>query len=481
MASLKTNVVFNILNTITGIIFPIITFPYAARVLSPNGIGAVNFLQSIVTYIVLLTSLGIPMYAVREVAKYRDDIAKRNVVTVEITLLSLILCLGGYVIVWILGKFIPQIHSQLALFYVLSLAILFTSLGVNWFFQAIEDFKFITVRAVIFRLLAAIALFLFVKTKDDLLIYALVTIGSTVGNNIINFIHLRKYIDLRQIPWNRLQVWKHLKPASHIFVFNLITSIYLNLNTVMLGFMQDDSAVGFYTAGNKISHIVLSVVASFGVVLLPRCTNLIENGRMDEFATITYKSYRLVQALSLPSTFGLILLARPIVTLFCGTEFANAASVLAWTAPVIIFIGLSNVLGIQILYPQGKENLVIWSTVGGAIFNFILNLLLIPYCSYTGTAISTFIAELVVLIIQMIWGYRYIPFPLLKKYNTNYLMASCVMAVIIFPLTLLLQNTVTVIIFSTLIGGMAYVGILWVLKDSLLRETLQYILKRIKG
>lgn len=474
MASLKTNVIFNFLNTITGIIFPVITFPYAARVLLPDGIGAVNFLQSIVAYIVLLTSLGIPMYAVREVAKYRDDIAKRNTVTVEITLLSLALCLGGYLLVWILGEFIPQIHSQLALFYVLSLTILFTSLGVNWFFQAIEDFRFITIRAVIFRLLAAAALFLFVKTKDDLLIYAFVTVGSTVGNNIINFVHLRKYIVLRQIPWSRLHVWRHLKPSLHIFVFNLITSIYVNLNTVMLGFIQGDSAVGFYTAGNKISHIVLSVVASLGVVLLPRCANLVENEHMDEFAAVTRKSYRLVQALSLPSTLGLILLASPIVITFGGSEFADAACVLAWTAPVIIFIGLSNVFGIQILYPLGKENLVIWSTVGGAVINFILNLFLIPYWSYTGAAISTFVAELTVLLIQVVWGYRYIPFPLFEKVNMNYLIASFVMAVVIFPLTLLLNDIWLVLILSVLVGGGIYAGVLWIMKDSLFHEMLRY-------
>lgn len=476
MASLKTNVVFNFLNTITGIVFPVITFPYAARVLLPDGIGAVNFLQSIVAYIVLLTSLGIPMYAVREVAKYRDDVAKRNTVTVEITLLSLVLCLGGYIIVWILGECVPQIHSQLALFYVLSLTILFTSLGVNWFFQAIEDFKFITIRAVIFRLLAALALFLFVKTKDDLLIYALVT----VGNNIINFIHLRKYIVLKQISWNHLQVWRHLKPSLHIFVFNLIASIYLNLNTVMLGFMKGDSAVGFYTAGNKISHIVLSVVASLGVVLLPRCSNLVENGRMDEFAAVTRKSYSLVQALSLPSTLGLILLASPIVIIFGGSEFADASAVLAWTAPIIIFIGLSNVFGIQILYPLGKENLVIWSTVGGAVINLLLNLLLIPYWSYTGAAISTFIAELTVLLIQILWGYRYIPFSLFEKANANYLIASLVMVVFVFPLTLFLNNVWLILILSTLVGGSIYAVVLWMLKDSLFHEILQYAVRIIK-
>ena len=187
MSSLKTNVLLNFVNTITGIIFPVITFPYAARVLLPDGIGAVNFYQSIVNYIVLLTSLGIPMYAVREVARYREDVVKRNAVTMEVILLSMFLSLAGYVLVVILGEFVPQIRMQSELFYVLSLSILFTAIGVNWFYQAVENFKFITIRALAFRLLAAAALFLFVKTKDDLLIYTFVVVGSTVGNNFINF------------------------------------------------------------------------------------------------------------------------------------------------------------------------------------------------------------------------------------------------------------------------------------------------------
>ncbi len=232
MPSLKTNVALNFLNTVTGIVFPVITFPYAARVLLPEGIGAVNFLQSIVAYIVLLTSLGIPMYAVREVAKYRDDVAIRNRITVEILLLSVILCLFGYVAVAVLGIYVPQISAQLGVFYALSLTILFTSLGVNWFYQAVEDFKFITIRALCFRMLAALGLFLFVRDKDDLLIYAFVLVGSTVGNNLINFIHLRKWIPFHSITWAELRIWRHLRPSLRIFVFNLVTSIYLNLNTV---------------------------------------------------------------------------------------------------------------------------------------------------------------------------------------------------------------------------------------------------------
>lgn len=480
MASLKANVFLNFVNTITGIVFPVITFPYAARVLLPEGIGAVNFYQSIINYIILLTSLGIPMYAVREVAKYRDNIEKRNRVATEITLLSIFLSLGGYILVGLLGEYVPQIQQQADLFYVLSSGILFTAIGVNWFYQAVEDFKFITIRALVFRLLAAVALFLFVKTKNDLLIYAFVIIGSTVGNNFINFIHLRTYIPVCRIPWKQLQIWRHLKPALHIFVFNLITSIYLNLNTVMLGFMKGDTAVGFYTAGNKISHIVLSVVASLGVVMLPRCSNLVENGRMEEFASVTNKSYRFVLALSIPSMFGLIMLAVPVISVFCGTEFSSAAPVLCWTAPIIVFIGLSNVFGIQILYPRGKENLVIWSTVGGAIFNFLLNLWLIPAWSYTGAAISTFIAELVVLIIQIVWGYQYIPFHIFEKSGAKYLIASLCMVAIVYPITLHISNVWLLFVASILLAVVVYAGVLYVLKDKLLIEITQYAVRHIK-
>lgn len=258
------------------------------------------------------------MYAVREVAKYRDDVALRNKITVEITLLSVILCGAGYVMVFLLARYVPQIHAQAGLFYILSLTILFTSIGVQWFYQAIEDFLFITVRAVAIRTLAAVSLFVFVKQKEDLLIYGAVVVGSTVGNNLINFVHLRKYIQVAKIKWRELQVARHLKPAIHIFILNLIISIYFQLNAVMLGFMQNEEAVGFYTAGSKISYVILSVITSLGVVLLPRCSNLVKNGKMAEFAAVGQKAYRLVLASALPCMVGLLLLAEPITEIFAG-------------------------------------------------------------------------------------------------------------------------------------------------------------------
>ena len=407
MKSLKKNILLNAINTATSIIFPVITFPYAARVLLPEGIGAVNFLNSIISYIVLFTSLGIPMYAVKEVAKYQDDKQKRDKTTIEILILSTVLCLLGYFAVYLLARFVPQIHSQSALFYVLSLTIIFTTIGANWFYQGIEDFKFITVRAIVVRTLAAAALFIFVHSPSDLLYYGFIIVGSTVGNNVINFVHLRKHISLENISIKELEISKHIRPAIEIFVLNLIISLYIQLNSVMLGFMSGDEAVGFFTAGNKISHIALTLIASLGTVMLPRCSYLLEKGDNEGFANAIHKSLSLVLTLSLPITLGLIILAAPITVIFCGKDFLPSIPVLYITAPVVIFVSLTNIMGIQILYPMDKIKLVIYSVTAGAIIKLILNFILIPKYAANGAAVSTVIAEFMVLFFQIILGKKF--------------------------------------------------------------------------
>lgn len=469
MASVKSNIILNGINTITGILFPIITFPYAARILLPNGIGAINFLNSIVSYIILLTSLGIPLYAVKEVAKYRDNRESLNRITLEIIILSIFLSLLGYVAVWFLGSFIPQIHNQAPLFYILSLSILLTAVGVNWFYQGIEDFKFITIRAIIIRSLAAGALFIFVKSPADLLIYGIITVGSTVGNNFINFIHLRKYIKIELHRLKELKIFKHLKPALHIFTLTLITSLYVQLNSIMLGFMSGDTEVGYFTAGTKISHIGLTLITSIGTVLLPRCSNLIKIGDVEKFNTVIKKSLDLTLALSLPMCVGLMILSMPVTTIFCGEDYLASIPVLYLNAPVIILIGLTNIMGIQILYPKDKTNLVIISVAAAAVINLVLNFFLIPLLGATGAAISTLFAEISVLLIQAIAGRKYYPFGFRNLFNIRYILATIIMGIGIYVTIIFIHTQFWQLIIGSAIGIIIYFGCLILMKDPLLK------------
>lgn len=470
MASVKGNILLNGLNTVTGIIFPVITFPYAARVLLPEGIGAVNFLNSIVTYIVLLTSLGIPMYAVKEIAKYREEKAKRDKITIEIIILSTILCFIGYVGVWTLAKFVPQIHSQSSLFYILSLTILFNAIGVNWFYQGIEDFKFITIRAIVIRSLAAVALFIFVKDSSDLLIYGTIVVGSTVGNNIINFLHLRKYLNLYNLKFRELEISRHIKPSIQVFILNLITSLYIQLNSVMLGFMAGAEVVGFFTAGTKISHVGLIIISSIGTVLLPHCSHLIKTGDMNGFKSMIKKSLNVTLVLSLPMTIGLMVLAEPITLIFCGNEYYTAIPVLLLNAPVIIFVSLTNVMGIQILYPMDKIKLVILSVLGGAVMNIFFNIILIPPYGAIGAAIATLIAEFVVLFIQLTFGRSYYPFKIRDIVNLRYLLGAIIMGLSTYASVYAISVYAFKLVIGIPVGIIIYTAYLILIKDPFIKE-----------
>ena len=260
--SIKSNYIFNLINTVSQILFPLITFPYATRIMLPDGIGQVNFFTSIIGYITLFTSLGIPVYAIKATAAVRNDGEKLNVTTVEIVSLNLLLTILGYVAVGVICMTVPKVAVDIPLFLILSLSIFFTTIGCDWFYRGKEDFRYITIRGIVVKLLSMILLFCFVKTKEDILIYGLYTVIGSIGGNIFNFIRLKRYISVKAA-LQSIHPFRHLKPILHVFLFSAITSFYLQLNTIILGFMKDSADVGFYTTALKIFGLVNDVTSYF--------------------------------------------------------------------------------------------------------------------------------------------------------------------------------------------------------------------------
>lgn len=478
--SLKVNYIFNMLNTVTGLLFPLITFPYASRIMLADGIGQVNFFQSIIQYITLLTCLGIPMYAIRKIASVRDDVAKRNKVAIEILLLHATLSLIGYIIVALLAAFVSDIQVNIPLFLILSLTIFFTAIGCEWFYQGIEDFKYITIRGLIVKTVAVILLFVFVRTREDILWYAGYLVFGTLGGNAFNFIRLRKYISWRNLPFKELHPLVHLKPALHIFVLNLVISLYVNLNSIMLGFMADNTSVGLFTAATKLSHVLLSLVSALGTVMLPRLSNLISTGQKDKFNELAQKSITVVMALTLPLTAGLIMTAKYLIPLFCGNSYEPAILTLQIISPIIIMIGISNVLGIQILYPQRQENKVILCTALGALVNLVLNIWLIPRYAQDGAAVSTLLAETMVTVSMIFIGKKYIPIRWKSKSFLHYFMATCLMTLALYFVSDLFRLDIINFIFAVMIGMLVYGMWLLIVRESYLITMMQFMKAKLK-
>ncbi|MCL0353015.1 flippase [Bacteroides fragilis] len=478
--SIKNNFLLNLSTTITGLLFPLITFPYASRILMADGIGQVQFFQSIIDYVSLCTALGIPLYAVREIARIRDNKELRSRTTIEILLLHAILTLVGYIVVFILAKTVAKIEIDASLFFLLSTTLFFNTIGVAWFYQAIEDFKYITLRSLFVRILSLVALFIFVKTKQDLFYYAGILVIGTVGNNIFNFFRLRKYIKLSKGEFKRLNLLRHLIPALKIFILNLVISIYVNLDSVMLGFLKNEESVGYYAAATRLTKAILGIVSSLGAVLLPRFSNMITNGQKEEFQLLENKAASFTIALSLPMSVGLIFMAAPIIHIFCGNGFEPSILTLKLVAPIVLFIGLSGIIGMQILYPQGREKYVIISTMVGACINLLINYLLIPQYGQYGAALGTVIAEFMVTVIMILLGRKYLPINILSKQNLHYLIGSIVISILLAFLFVFPLHEVNYLLIGILLSVIVYYAYLLMIKDTLALQLKKLLLSIFK-
>ena len=478
--SIKNNFLLNLSTTIPGLLFPLITFPYASRILMADGIGQVQFFQSIIDYVSLCTALGIPLYAVREIARIRDNKELRSRTTIEILLLHAILTLVGYIVVFILAKTVAKIEIDASLFFLLSTTLFFNTIGVAWFYQAIEDFKYITLRSLFVRILSLVALFIFVKTKQDLFYYAGILVIGTVGNNIFNFFRLRKYIKLSKGEFKRLNLLRHLIPALKIFILNLVISIYVNLDSVMLGFLKNEESVGYYAAATRLTKAILGIVSSLGAVLLPRFSNMITNGQKEEFQLLANKAASFTIALSLPMSVGLIFMAAPIIHIFCGNGFEPSILTLKLVAPIVLFIGLSGIIGMQILYPQGREKYVIISTMVGACINLLINYLLIPQYGQYGAALGTVIAEFMVTVIMILLGRKYLPINILSKQNLHYLIGSIVISILLAFLFVFPLHEVNYLLIGILLSVIVYYAYLLMIKDTLALQLKKLLLSIFK-
>ena len=361
--SLKLNVIMNMILTMSSFIFPLITFPYVSRILLPEGTGKVSFATA-------------------------QELLIINLIMSAISYSGLILTISCT----------PRLQSEKTLYVVMSFTIILNSIGMEWLYKALEQYTYITIRSLIVKVLSLIALFLLIHKKSDYIVYAGISVLSSSASYICNFINVHKYIGIKPIGGYNFK--QHLKPIFTFFAMACATTIYTNLDTVMLGFMKTDTDVGYYNAAVKIKTILVSIVTSLGAVLLPRASYYIENGKIEEFKKITKKALSFVFLIATPLVLYFILFAKDGIFFLSGNAYEGSILPMQIIMPTVLFIGITNILGMQILVPLGKEKIVLYSVVIGAIVDVLINILLIPQLSSAGAALGTLIAEIAVFVFQ---------------------------------------------------------------------------------
>lgn len=396
--SLGINAFLNGLRSVLTLLFPLITFPYVSRVLSIEGIGIYNFSNTYINYFILIAGLGIATYAVREGAKYRDNKDKINEFASQVFSLNMIATLIAYLLLFASLIIFKNLHNYVSCILIFSLQILFTTLGTEWVYTIYEDYAYITIRSIIFKLISIALLFLLVKKTEDYLIYAAITVLSAVGSNLLNFLHAKKFVHIRltiKINWK-----SHLKPVLVIFASAIAITIYVSSDTTILGLLKNDYAVGIYSTSVKIYQMAQNLLSALLTVTIPRLAFLWGKRRISEYDQVLSKVINSLGILVLPAAIGLILLSREVVLLIASEKYlpsVNSLRIISWA---IIFSIFSWIFSDCVLIPAKRENLVLRNTIVTAIENIILNFILIPFMSYDGTSLSTVIAEFTVMIMN---------------------------------------------------------------------------------
>ena len=394
--SLRLNFLMNILLTVSGFLFPLITFPYISRVLLPEGNGKVQMATAFIAYFTMISQLGIPTYGIRACAAVREDRVALSRTVHELIIIQAVSTVISYVLFFLCLAWVPRLAVERELYLITSLSVLLGSLGIEWLFKALEQYTYITLRSLLFKLISVVAMFLLVHTQADYVRYAGITVLAVAGSNIMNLTQIPKLISLK--PLGGYQFRRHIRPVLVLFAYTCATTIYTNLDSVMLGFMTTDAEVGFYSVAVKMKIILVSIVTALGAVLLPRVSYYYEQKQYDQFWKMAVQAFRVVLLMALPMTVYFMLFAKNSIFFLSGDAYGPSVLPMIIIMPTLVFIGLTSITGIQILIPTKRENSILLASVAGGVIDLILNALLIPTMGAAGAAIGTLVAEFVVLV-----------------------------------------------------------------------------------
>ena len=475
--SIAKNAILNGIKTVVTMAFPVITFMYSSRVLLTDGVGKINFAKSFVAYFTILAMLGVVNYGTKEASKIKEDKVTLSRFAHELLFINIISTIFAY------GLFLIIIQTHVlneyrTLLLINSLTIILTPLGMEWLYNALEEFAFITIRTCIVQGIGLICIFLFVHSAEDIYIYAFIQTMAAMGANVVNLIHSRKLILYQKL--DNYNIVRHIKPILIVFGMTLFIQIFTHLDTTMVGFMAGDIATGLYTAANKMSSIIASLITAIVMVFMPRLAMYSKRGNIEQIEKLSYRAINCVFMIGMPAALGVFLLSNPIIMLFSGADFIDAvitSKILAWR---ILLVPLNSFIVLYLFIPINREKWDLISTGLAAIVNFCMNLYLIPVLQQNGAALATVIAEIVEMCINFVYLKKVMPIKEIGKYLWHYLIGCFYMVVIYGFISRWITNIYLLMVTSILLCAFGYFLILYYLKNPYLNNFLRFREKKNK-
>lgn len=474
--SIKKNYLYNLAFQILAIILPIITAPYLARVLGVEGVGTSAYTLSIVAYFILIANLGIASFGQREIAMYQDDKKKYSKIfwnLMAFRMVAGVVTTIAYLVLILLANRYQVIYG------ILIINLLANIFDISWFYQGLEEYKFISIRNILVKLLFTISIFVFVKTPDDLNLYMLLNGLSLAISTFALWTRLHK--DINKPDFKSIKPFKYFKDTLIYFLPQVATTIYTVLDRTMLGLMTDGQVEnGYYEQSYKIIQVALAVVTSLNLVMAPRIAFLYKKNNIQEIKERLRKSMRFVGLLAVPITFGIAAIASSLVPWFFGEGYEKVSDLLPIFAPIVLIIAFSNCLGGQCLTPCGmrlQSAIALWV---GAVLNLVCNLLLIPKMGSFGATIGSLVAEGTITVLYFWLSKKYVSVKHTFADYIKYVIAGAIMYFAVVIVKGFFPPTILYTAIEAAIGCVVYGLILIILQDKMVLEYLKMGISKIR-
>ncbi len=475
--SLKTNAILNTIKQCCTVIIPLITYPYVSRALGAANYGKFSFSDSIINILMVIASLGIPTYAVREGSRIRDDYEKIKKFASEIYSINIAAMIGTYILaIWLILN-IDRLGRNAVVTYLLSINILSSVIGKDWINTIYEDFRFITIRYILFQIMATVFIFVFVHKPSDYIIYTCVMLFANSGGYFLNYFYTKRYIKVR-LTW-KVHLKKHIKPILYLFGVALAIQIYVRSDIAVLGFLRSDREVGIYTLTTKIYTVVKSLLNAVIVVTIPRLSNYLGTGKEGEYNRLLNKLRQYLHTLIFPCVVGLFLESKNVMLLMGGKEYNSGTAALEILCVALGFAVLGCFYSQGVLVPNRREKYFFLATIVSAVENIVLNIILIPYWGMAGAAFTTVLAEFLVVAIS-----KYFIRDVYKaKWNRDAIsiLVGCLGIIGVCLAVNQLKINYLISLGVSIIGStIVYAVILIAMKNEAMKDLVQSLLKRIK-
>lgn len=464
MNRIVKNSFFNVIYSLLNVAFPLVTSMYVSRVLMPAGVGMVSYAQTTVSYFVVFASSGMSIYALREFSKARNDKQRRNRVFTELLLINTITTTIACVIYITLVFSVESFRQELFLYAGAGMLLVFQFINIDWMYQGLEHYGYITARSFIVKAASLVCVVLFVKSKEDYPVYALISSLAIGGNNIFNIINARKYIRLSK---EGLNLKPHIAPMFFVVSATYLSDIYSKVDVTMLGIITTKEIVGYYSYAHKIIDIITMLCVAVSTVLMPRLSLLYEENR-EQFERIVNIGIKVIIFITFPVFVGVLILAPQAIEVVFGKSFVPAASTVRILSAMILIKPMANLLCYQLMICTGNEKKRLPAFLAAVMINIGLNSFMIPLWLNNGAAIASVISELSVNIFQIIVIVKIVKLDFINTTVFKSLAATAVMTPVVFFVPMLFGNVYLQLFITTAAGVLVYLLSGVILKNELI-------------